>query len=1486
MSNNVKFIDRAAPTFTVYDVSGVSKVVLSSTVKSTFTYGVDLNGVPLSIADGGTAASTAADASLSLGYKPMTGFLSSTGFTIGMSGSNFSITPSTSIDVYSGGTKFTISGAQTVAIDLADNDEHYIYFNTSGVLVRSLSPWDLTSDNIPVSIVYKSGAVYAVQKEYHSAYRNKMWHSEHHNTEGAMYSSGLTGTFTNTTLSVTQGVMYDEDLRHDTGGTLTNCAIWYRNSGGGSMTLEQNILTPYKAIAGALQYDNAGTITPVGVNQYVNSWVYVTNDKDYPIYVVIGQSSDTLANIRNEGTPTIPGLSTREWKLIYKVIYRNQAGTPTYIEQVDYREAKLGPGSSFTPASHTILTNRDAANQHPIAAIQTNNGGGILLGRQTAAAGAVEEVTVSTGLAMSANALSLSHLGLQSLTDPGADRIMFWDESDNALKWLTVSTGLNITTTNLTCTITQYTDSLARAAISCTATGLTYTSASGVLSLTAGYVIPSSTDWTDLTDSGLTTLHKHSSLTASDGSPDPALSVDAAGAVTIGSTLQAQQVTAYNTADNAEAVGLRLWNYDDPLTGEVGQAVSIHAWLRTTIDGGSNYTNENAGSIVFGKVSDYFNASGQADNDSYIGFLVCNAGTEVERMRLLNSGLLQIGAAPANALTTAPVLTANGIINTWGTGGGELHFYRDDDSIVDGNDIGMIKFTGADGGEQVGVQILAEAAGTWATGDTPGKIGIYTTPSGSATPIERLSVSSAGNITVNPGSVDADFTINWDSGTAFFSRGSDGWLGVGTTSPEGQLHLYSDDVANTTTWHGVYNQFTKATGASDAADSMYVCRNNLTLNMAGGVIGATRLNSNLFTQSAGDIGTGASAQSLQGLRCTLDLNAGKIYGTLAGAYITIDQESGHEVSSEIAGISLDMDLDGTNAGTSYLIKLAASSGLTYGIYQSGTPTNGNYFSAKVGIGELEPDTSFHITAAYTSNRGQFCIEGTSAYSYLTMYNGATYLGTLGVVNNEMIVSNYNAGSGGIVKIQSKASGGTTITCAVNGDVTVSDNLYLASTKAVGISGGGRIVFTDAATDYVSVMSANFGIGTTAPGALLDVYGSAALDGTSPIYIRISDAQNASGWTVGAKTAALEFYAADTSSPGAGIVGEIGMYISGVDTGNSRDMIFSTRDSSNVLKNAFSIAYNTGIVTFSTQAVFSVAGTTTAAGTLFSTGTQELTIKLGSGDCAGLTVDQYSSAVRFNGANVAWGDLAYYPAGSTSYGHFRFSLGSTTVDTVPDAKVGVGSLYSAGAVGIKILSPKGNLDIAGISANVQSYISCNSTTTTHSPTLAGFHNNGTTIGTYVATTNGFVLLDLTGIGVNNNGTPALTRGASIKIIQDGTPGTTYIPGRIEFYTGTNAAAQAVRVTIDNAGDVTLTGNVILASTKYVGLSGAGRIVFTDATPDRVTVTDANLVISATAAFISGTDGATDGDWQQIRSGNHWLFQRRESSSWVTKFEIED
>jgi hypothetical protein len=363
------------------------------------------------------------------------------------------------------------------------------------------------------------------------------------------------------------------------------------------------------------------------------------------------------------------------------------------------------------------------------------------------------------------------------------------------------------------------------------------------------------------------------------------------------------------------------------------------------------------------------------------------------------------------------------------------------------------------------------------------------------TGVSRLSIDEAGNITANPTSVDSDFTINWDSGVALFSRGSDGWLGAGTTAPEGNLHLYSDDVANTTIWHGIYNQFTKRTGASDAADSMYVTRNNLTLDMSGGAIGATRLCSNLFTQTAGDVGTGASAQSLHGLRCTFDLNAGNIYGECIGVYNYIDQESAHTITqdallsfnrfyadgdiggnlyggyfyiSQLAGktitgetycLYVGGDFDGTTTGTVYGIRIAMSSGFDYGIYQTGTSTNGNYLADLLVCNSTIKASDFRYDA---NNR---FAPGSGRVDLIAAGNGIYFNGT-----NFYPASDDNRILGDTSNRWNKILVGT-------GDSTFAGNIYLADDKALGISGGARLVFDATATpDSITVTDADLWVG--------------------------------------------------------------------------------------------------------------------------------------------------------------------------------------------------------------------------------------------------------------------------------------------------------------------------------------------------------------------------------------------------------------------------
>ena len=67
--------------------------------------------------------------------------------------------------------------------------------------------------------------------------------------------------------------------------------------------------------------------------------------------------------------------------------------------------------------------------------------------------------------------------------------------------------------------------------------------------------------------------------------------------------------------------------------------------------------------------------------------------------------------------------------------------------------------------------------------------GQFTISNGS-TPVERLKISSAGSFVFNEGSHDVDFRVESDTNThALFVQGSDGNVGIGTSSPVGKLEL-------------------------------------------------------------------------------------------------------------------------------------------------------------------------------------------------------------------------------------------------------------------------------------------------------------------------------------------------------------------------------------------------------------------------------------------------------------------------------------------------------------------------------------------------------------------------------------------------------------------------------------------------------------------------------------------------------------------------
>ncbi len=101
----------------------------------------------------------------------------------------------------------------------------------------------------------------------------------------------------------------------------------------------------------------------------------------------------------------------------------------------------------------TGTVNYDGSSNVTISTTLANNV--VVLGVNTTG-NYVQGVSAGTGISVSGVAgegwtptVSLSHLGLENLTDPNADRILFWDDSANKTEWLSIGSGLIITGTTL-----------------------------------------------------------------------------------------------------------------------------------------------------------------------------------------------------------------------------------------------------------------------------------------------------------------------------------------------------------------------------------------------------------------------------------------------------------------------------------------------------------------------------------------------------------------------------------------------------------------------------------------------------------------------------------------------------------------------------------------------------------------------------------------------------------------------------------------------------------------------------------------------------------------------------------------------------------------------------------------------------------------------------------------------------------------------------
>ena len=127
------------------------------------------------------------------------------------------------------------------------------------------------------------------------------------------------------------------------------------------------------------------------------------------------------------------------------------------------------------------------------------------------------------------------------------------------------------------------------------------------------------------------------------------------------------------------------------------------------------------------------------------------------------------------------------------------------------------------------------------------------------------------------------------------------------------------------------------------------------------------------------------------------------------------------------------------------------------------------------------------------------------------------------------------------------------------------------------------------------------------------------------------------------------------------------------------------------------------------------------------------------------------------------------------------------------------LKDDGKIGIGITSPNNNLDIYGSGDYVQENLDCFSTTTTHSGVLAFKKSNHAS--NSIETENNHVLGFISFNGHNSSN--ALSRGAYIQVLQNGSAGST-VPSEIKFSTSSNSDA-VVNMILDENSRISLSNN---------------------------------------------------------------------------------
>ena len=261
------------------------------------------------------------------------------------------------------------------------------------------------------------------------------------------------------------------------------------------------------------------------------------------------------------------------------------------------------------------------------------------------------------GIQVNTDDVQLKHLGLETLTDPGADRIFFWDDSATTSAWLEVSTasGINITGTTLALASIPNA-SLTNSSVTYTAgAGLTgggavALGASATLNIGAGTGITVNADDVQLKNAGALTNNTVSKWDSTNGQFINSSITDDGSTVTIGGNLDVNGTTT--TIDSIiVSIGDNMMQYAN---ANVANSVDIGFY--------GNYVNSGTKYATF-----FYDASASSVGEAVfsLGFTATEpsstvASLTVGRLVANVTGALTGNASTATALQTARTISITG----------------------------------------------------------------------------------------------------------------------------------------------------------------------------------------------------------------------------------------------------------------------------------------------------------------------------------------------------------------------------------------------------------------------------------------------------------------------------------------------------------------------------------------------------------------------------------------------------------------------------------------------------------------------------------------------------------------------------------------------------------------------------------------------------------------------------------------------------------